>query len=708
VSPDLPKSSLPRAPFRVGDFEVLPASNELRGRRGLQRLRPLLMQILLRLAAQPGEVVRRETLLEEVWPRRMVNDEVLSRAIAELRTALGDDAHDARYVETLPKVGYRLVARVEALEAQAPMTASPAARGTLAPRHRRTVAVASALVLAATLAIAVATFRAPHPPDRAEGLGERLAAARPLTSDPDLELHPRFSPDASRVAYALGRGTRARIVVQALQGNDRRLIGEPDGLAIAPVFTSGGRAVAYWTQRGGECAIVEHALHSDTQTRWLGCERSPDAFFDVSREGRMVVSAVPRPGWPNGLMLLEAPGAAPRVLTSPEPGAGDDAMPRFSPDGRRIAFFRGNESHLKLWIMEVDRPESARQLARADGPGYGIAWLGNEGPLLVAADWFGFRALNVVDLASGEARRVGARGARFPDVSAAGDIAWENAVFSANLWLVDPHAGEPRVLWRTTRYTSQPEFSPDGASVVFASNRDGADAIYVAALDGEPRRIAFEEDARFMRPHWSADGRSVLAVRLRVRDGAVVREAMRIDVASASPRVLADLGPQVVDVTQTRDGRWLVWGESAGNAMRLLRAPAGELAHAERLPLPIVSQYQLGTDAVYFLQPQLATLTRCTLAALACEPLPVQLPEADLYHWAVAPGAIYFRAREGGARLARYDLATRAVETVRAPVPGGAGASIAVSPDGRRLLLAREEPPAIDLMIARGKIGVSP
>ena len=97
-------------PFRLGDLEVHPASGEVRGRRATDRLRPLLVDILLRLAATPGEVVRRETLLEEVWPRRMVNDEVLSRAIAELRTRLGDDARRARYVVTLRKSGHRRVA----------------------------------------------------------------------------------------------------------------------------------------------------------------------------------------------------------------------------------------------------------------------------------------------------------------------------------------------------------------------------------------------------------------------------------------------------------------------------------------------------------------------------------------------------------------------------------------------------------------------
>src|SRR6186713_1857701 len=112
-------------PARIGAFEVRAASNELAGPDGVLRLRPRLMDVLLRLAQAPGEVVARQVLLDDVWPRRLVADEVLSRTIAELRTALGDDAREARYVETLPKVGYRLIAPVTSV---VPPTPSPTPR----------------------------------------------------------------------------------------------------------------------------------------------------------------------------------------------------------------------------------------------------------------------------------------------------------------------------------------------------------------------------------------------------------------------------------------------------------------------------------------------------------------------------------------------------------------------------------------------------
>jgi dipeptidyl aminopeptidase/acylaminoacyl peptidase len=344
---------------------------------------------------------------------------------------------------------------------------------------------------------------------------------------------------------------------------------------------------------------------------------------------------------------------------------------------------------------------SAHVLARQEGLSYGLAWRGND-TVIAAADWFGFRAINVIDVASGQARLAGARGARFPDAGPHGEVVWENAVYGSNLWPMDARgkvADKP--LWRSTRYTTQPAFSPDGKRVLFASNRDGVDAIYVAALDGEPRRVAFGENQRYLRPHWSSDGRSIYAIRSALSLGAGVQEAVRIPVDGGPAEILAPLGHTVNDVREGGDGK-LYWGELSSHAMRLMRAPLGDLAHPERLPTPLVSNYQIDSGRLVYAQPQLPGLTLCRLDTLACEPLGLDISEVDVYHWLLARRSVYLRHREDdNARLARFDLATRRIAQHWDLTPSGAGASIAVSPDESQLLVAREEGPAIDLMIAR-------
>ena len=76
------------------------------------RLEPRAMATLACLAERAGEVVTREQLEARVWPSMVIGNDVLSNAITKLRKAFGDDTKKPRYIETVPKVGYRLIAEV--------------------------------------------------------------------------------------------------------------------------------------------------------------------------------------------------------------------------------------------------------------------------------------------------------------------------------------------------------------------------------------------------------------------------------------------------------------------------------------------------------------------------------------------------------------------------------------------------------------------
>lgn len=104
--------------FRVGDWDVQPLQGQI-VRDGNQRhLEPRIMEVLVCLAKNAGEVVERESLLLQVWGERAVTDEPLTRCIAELRRALGDTRKDPRYIQTIPKRGYRLVASITVASAR--------------------------------------------------------------------------------------------------------------------------------------------------------------------------------------------------------------------------------------------------------------------------------------------------------------------------------------------------------------------------------------------------------------------------------------------------------------------------------------------------------------------------------------------------------------------------------------------------------------
>jgi hypothetical protein len=328
--------------------------------------------------------------------------------------------------------------------------------------------------------------------------------------------------------------------------------------------------------------------------------------------------------------------------------------------------------------------------------------------LLVASDWLGFRALTVLDLRTGEASLLGARGARFPDVSATGDVVWENAVFRADLWLVDATREDaaPQQLWPSTRYTNMPAFSPDGRTVAFASNRDGPESLYVAPLDGEAARLPLPREYRYIRPRWSPDGQAIYAIRIPVGRKPAPQAAVRITVADGRVETLDALGAGINAIIPAADGKWLYAGVLEGESMRVLRASAGAPSGPEALPLPPVAEFHLNATHLVYTQPGKTGATRCRLPDLACEPVAVALDDGNRYDWTLAARSIYFPAGEAGRRqLARHDLELGRVAWRRDFAPTAAGLAIAASPDETRLVVSREERPAIDLMIARARAG---
>lgn len=98
--------------FRVGEWLVDRAEGSLSSAHGSVRLEPRVMDVLAYLAARPGKVVAKEELLDAVWGGTFVEEGALSQAVHSLRKAIGDDAHQSRYIQTIPKRGYRLVAPV--------------------------------------------------------------------------------------------------------------------------------------------------------------------------------------------------------------------------------------------------------------------------------------------------------------------------------------------------------------------------------------------------------------------------------------------------------------------------------------------------------------------------------------------------------------------------------------------------------------------
>lgn len=744
-------STLPER-FRLGDWRVDAVNHELVGDAQRVRLQPRQMQLLLRFAREPGTVLRREHLLEQVWEGRYVNDEALSRTVAELRQLLADDPRAPRYIETVPKLGYRLIALPHA-EAAVPETggagdipanpapASPAVTRTAAaldasglprsgPRERRrTHVVVSVLGLAVIGLVALLAVTVPLPPDAEQDAAElrsRVDRARPFATEPGYDQSGRFSRDGRWLAWSASTAgqDRAHIWIASRDGQSRQLLSNGDAWDMSPVFVDDDSAVVFVRYTAGACELREQKLIDRVSRRIGSCAPPPaTSRIDASPDGRLIAFPQALGTDRTGIGLLDRASGEVRGLTDPGSDALIDQNPRFSADGTQLAFTRGQHSLQRLWLLPVAAPARARVLVEASGLLYGAAWLPGDTALVIAGDLFGYRALYRADAATGALEFLGARGARYPDIASDGALLYEVADYQANLWraaLRNPQ-DVAKPITQSQRYNNQPTHSPDGRWLAFGSNRDGLEALYLAHPDGSGvQRLALDPSHRWVRPSWHPDSSHLLVTAILNRSGGTEclpyacssehSAVYRYDLAARQAVLVGGLGEQARYAQYSHDGRWIYFVRRDGERELLWRAAADGSSPPRRLLDANIEH--VTSDASHLVLDIVAEagLRVCALDATQCRVvLDRALPDTgavpDNTYAALHDGQLAFVARDkdGSRRVLGLDLQRGTTEVLLADAPNTFAPALDFSPDGRWLVYARNDRIVIDLFIGEAR-----
>lgn len=700
-------------PFQVGDWHVQPSLNRLSRGGDEVRLEPKVMQVLEALAQKPGDVVTREELVAQVWPGVFVTDDVLHRAIRELRRVFGDDTANPAYVETIRKRGYRLIAPVRRgasfLSAAAPgvtVEDAPAPAAIVRPAAVRPFRFTVAFGLLGLALGAVVYTLASRPETTPAESGEVRFVA--LTSSPTNEGDPSPSPDGKRLAFSTrpfpgSVGQSDIFISDGPGGTPVRLTTHPadDRLtAWAPDATT----LAFARIDGRTCDVMLIALADRRERKLASCGNVEDPHLAWSPDGEWLVeSFAPGPdpvrGWQ--IARISTASGVREELTMPMPGTLGDHSPSVSPDGTRIAFVRGiNGATADIHLMPFNGGAVTR-LTWDNQDIVGLDWLPDGRSIVFSSDRAGGYSVFRVPVDGGDAQVVAGGSAKLKHPAVArgsGQIAYESWAYEINLWEspVSPTRyeaeGDALALMRPVVQTSDlwnhsPDISPDGSLVTFVSTRSGEPQVWIAGRDGSsPRQLSHFTRPAFKQPRWSPDGTRVL-----INASVLGRpDIYVIDAATGETTRLTDDEDDEVAPAWSRDGASVLFGARRSGTWQVMRLTIVDRVRTQVTTsggyAPIESP---DGKAIYFTR--LDHPGVWMVPASGGEPRQVvsALRVGENTNWRLTPHGIFFVATTLDQPVIR-----------RAPLDGGQAVDVAsianyswpgfaVAPDGKSVIFAR-------------------
>src|SRR5688572_2172196 len=234
-------------PVEFGPFSLDRVERVLRRQGQPVPLRPKDFDMLLVLVENNGRIVEKEELLKQVWPDTFVEEANLSHHIFTLRKALGDGDEEARYIETIPRRGYRFVAPVTGASEAASISEPVQSDRPTRSRHWQNAVIAAVLVGVAGAAVYGGWLLDPKASAPVTRSVITLGHGDVFTRGPGTVL--ALSPDGTQLVYI----ANDRLYVRALERLEAEAIPgiERPGLASArvPFFSPDGRWIGFWEQR---------------------------------------------------------------------------------------------------------------------------------------------------------------------------------------------------------------------------------------------------------------------------------------------------------------------------------------------------------------------------------------------------------------------------------------------------------------------------
>lgn len=532
-------SAKPEQHLKVGDWWYLPQQDKLvkiddAGEISeTASLDNLCQKALNYFLVNAGRLVTRDELLSDVWGVRDVSDGRISRVIRVLRVALGDDSREPRYIETIPKRGFRFIAPVAEVivtSDSAELTSTHIAEQQAIQQQGRNNHRHWWLLAGAFLGCVLAITGWQYWQQSQTGPQVPFGRFEPLSSMDGLELYPDVSKDGRYLVYGHSadfEGNSSLILQNAVTLEKKVLKTVNIGGLRGPIFSPDASQIVYQhLLRDHLCEIrimtinkTTSEVQSDRLLSQCGL-KSVGARMSWSPDGKYVVF----PNWQSrteSIVLQLQPvdgGPAEEITAPPQTSLGDFAA-RFSSDGSKIVFVRdvaGGSG--QIWLLDMGT-RSSKMLFQPEHnyPG-NVAWTVDGKGIMYPS---GTNSLSVYDLDTGISTLFANTDTSPHDVLVSRDNRifasigrfWQSSIRKVNNRLENPTPSATEVEFaKRSEGIVQMNPNPNGPAAVLTS-RSGGQQVWLYYQDGRQTQISSFTGQMYPKVlEFSPDGKKLLVL----------------------------------------------------------------------------------------------------------------------------------------------------------------------------------------------------
>ena len=739
-------NSEPSHIYEFGPFRLDPAQRLLSREGKAVPLKPKAFDLLYVLISRPDRVLKKEELMQEIWPDSFVEENNLADNIYKLRKALGDGENGSQYIETVPKHGYRFVAEVtqhdnSGLTAAIPQVTSSiliegsegddtsvaatppeALRSRSADRRFHPLALLIGMfLLLSVVAIWWITFH-----QERETAPTSTLRVVPITSLPGFIGWPTLSPDGKQVAFVWAKESGERdIFVKLIDVGDPLQLTFGPGIETDPVWSPDGRFIAFIRRPpgskdgnpepgeiytvpalGGPAVKVADAFAGGGRS----LDWSPDGkfFAVIDSKLRQDSFSTDSPQDPSSIFIIRKETGERRRLTFPPPRTVGDGGLAISPDGKMIAFIRRAGVGIgELYVIPFEGGEPRRLTFDNTAPG-DLTWTRDGREIVFTSLRAGTAGLWSVSPQGSEPKPFVAIGpdAVCPSISRGrNSLVYLQGGSHSDVWRIERtgakrNPGRPTPLISSRNQEGSARYSPDGKKIVFASGRSGSSDIWICNSDGaDPVQLTTSAHPVAGTPRWSPTGSQIAF-------GSAESGSTDIYVVNAEGgalRRLTEEPSEDVRPSWSQDGRWIYFGSNRSGTWQVWKRPT-EGGTPQQVTV------QGGREAIESPNGQFlyywkggknsAGIWRVPVGGGAEVPVLDRVSQGD---WDLLDQGIYFINRKVKPHgvIQFFSFATKQVTQIAVlhkPVPWGPPV-LSVSPDGTRLLYSTIETTGTDIIL---------